>query len=322
MTESLREKFISYGRALEDAAVLAAEGEYASRLLLEMETSTWNARSTVLQQALDETEAILREELDSIPEGFFHEADPGHVELFGSELVDVLVNEALSSTGAGGFLGRVLSVFAQKEGATFAAQLQAGDGRAAAQGLLTAIAEIRPRLRLGETIARLERSDTGQRLFMHWLDALAGVACSALALGQEMRLDPALSIVRLTIGLPAGESDPLASVFRQRLPHAGVTLGSFPDAIEFVFDVRNLPSDALMTHELSRPHYQAANLWEREKLWHYPKAKIGQSRLDEDASGFGHEVFHTLRPKITVPLNGDRAEKGKRPELIFPGDMH
>jgi hypothetical protein len=181
---------------------------------------------------------------------------------------------------------------------------------------------------LDETLAQLERHASGQRFFTHWLDALATGACSALALGQEMRLDPALSVVRLTVGLPAGEVDPLAAIFRQRFPHAGVTLGSLPDAIEFIFDVRNLPAAALMTHELSRSHYEAANLWEREKLWHFPR-KVA----DRDAAGRNRSVNDkvdrdsgAVRPFIPLrqaaSSNGNGKAPGKIQELIFLGDIN
>lgn len=324
LATSLREKFLSYGLALEDAAILAAEEAFAARLLNEMRASTWHTRSTVMRAALDETEAALRQELDGIPEGFFHEVDPGNVELFGRELVEVLVESVLSPTVAENFSARVVTALTRMKGVTFAEGLRTGDGRMSARSLIKAVAEVHPGFMLEESLAWIERSPTGQRLFIHWLDELARVACSALALGQGMRLNPSLSVVRLTVGLPAGEADPLAKTLRQRMPHAGITLGSFPDAIEFVFDVRNLPAAALMTHELSRPHYRAANRWERERLWHFPHDANGggdHARTADDIEE--QEVTAQLNKAMThaLPRNGSSAAFGKTHEIIFPGDV-
>ncbi len=263
-----------------------------------------------------------------LPEGFFHEADPGQVELFGSDLVNMLAEEMLPASEASNMSRLVLSALARREGVGLSTQLQSGDGRAVVRALFAAVAEVRPGLTLDQILFRLERHAGGQRFFTHWLDALATVACSALALGQGMRLDPALSIVRLTIGLPAGEVDPLASVFRQRFPHAGVTLGSLPDAIEFLFDVRNLPAAALMTHELSRPHYEAANPWEREKLWHYPLnaadgEEVGRNRSVKEKVDQGTGDVRPFVPlRQAAASNGHRNGLGKIQELIFPGDLN
>lgn len=323
LSAALRAKFLAYGSALEGAAVLGAEAAFAARLQRELGAAASRGRTRADGVLLGEAEEALRQASESVPEGFFQEVDPGHVELLGRELVSLLAEEALTSGGGADLSARALSAFARMQGVTFAEHLRAGDGRASAAALVEAVNEIRPGLTLAGVLARLDKSAKGQRFLTHRLDALAGVACSALALGQEVRIDPSLSVVRLTVGLPEGERDPLVPLFRERLPHAGVTHGSMPDAIEFVFDVRNLPAAALMTHELSRPHYDAANPWEREKLWHYPKSKTRWLSVSEEAGGFTPEVQRMFRPQVAAPRNGNGhgASNGKHKELIFPGDV-
>jgi hypothetical protein len=323
LSAALRAKFLAYGSALEGAAVLGAEAAFAARLQREFGASASRGNTRADGVLLGEAEEALRQASESVPEGFFQEVDPGHVELLGRELVSLLAEEALTSGGAADLSARALSAFARMQGVTFAEHLRAGDGRSSAAALVDAVNDTRPGLTLAGVLARLDKSAKGQRFLTHRLDALAGAACSALALGQEVRIDPSLSVVRLTVGLPEGERDPLVPLFRERLPHAGVTHGSMPDAIEFVFDVRNLPAAALITHELSRTHYDAANPWEREKLWHYPKSKTRRLSVSEEAGGFTPEARQTLRTQVAAPRNGNGhgASNGRHKELIFPGDV-
>lgn len=325
LPEPLRHKFTAYGRALEDAAVFEVERAFAAELSSALGASPLNTQSAGLRRALGELEAALVQEAQGMPDGFFHEVDPGRVELFGRQLVKAMAEEVLQAGAVDNLPEWVLSAFAKREGATLAERLRAGDGRAAARALVEAVVDAGPRLSLATTLARLEQDPAGHRLFMHWLDSMAGVACASLALGQEMLLDPALSVVRLTVGLPDGEADPLAPLIRQRLPQAGVALGSLPDAIEFVFDVRNLPAAALMTHELSRPHYEAANPWERARLWHYPRGRKG-----EPAGAGSRQAPLPPQPAPAqdtgiqlraVTPNGNGAGHDSSRELIFPGEV-
>jgi hypothetical protein len=325
LPESLRNKFMAYGRALEDGAIFEAERAFAAELSNALGASPLNVQSAGLRRAIGELEAALLQEVQSVPDGFFREVDPGHVELFGRQLVKALAEEALRVGAIGDLPEWILSAFAKKEGTTLAERLRAGDGRAAARALVEAVVEAGPRLSLAGTLARLEQDPTGHGLFMHWLDSMAGIACASLALGHEMLLDPALSVVRLTVGLPAGEADSLAPVIRQRFPQAGVTLGSLPDAIEFVFDVRNLPAAALMTYELSRPHYEAANPWEREHLWHYPRGRRGEpagtvSRPTPIVAKAAPVQDTGVQLRSVVP-NGNGTGRDISRELIFPGDI-
>ena len=324
MPSRLRDKILAYGRVIEEYAIVEAEESFARHLARAVNESDWGSRASVLQRALGDVESNLKQEWEALPEGIFHEVDPGHVELLGRELADMLAAAWMGDEGSDEHARRVLSSFAAREGAQLVERLRAGDGAAVATSVVAAASAVYGNLALSETFARLTENASGQRLLLHWLDALSETACSALALGQEMSLDPALSIVRLTIGLPSGETDPLAQLLRQRITHAGVTLSSLPDAIEFIFDVRNLPVDALLTHELSQEHYEAANSWERQNLWHYPRSAGAATTFNPDEaeleldSGGNILPAAPLQPFVQESGRTNGNGNGKRANIISP----
>lgn len=320
----LREKLLAYGRVLEDSAIAEAEESFANQLLRALDDSNWGHGASALQHALESVDSNLRQEWDALPEGIFHEVDPGYIELLGRELAILLADGLMKGDSTEALARRVLSSLATREGAPLFERLQTEDGGAVAASLVEAASAVYGEPTLGETLARLSDNAPGQRLLLHWLDVLAEMACAALALGHETTLDPALSIVRLTIGLPSGENDPVAQLVRQRITHAGLTLSSVPNAIEFVFDVRNLPAQALLTHELSQASYDVASPWERERLWHYPRHAVegpvvnpGKSETQVDSLG---EILSQPPLRPFVAMTGGSHGNGKEGEVISHTD--
>lgn len=111
---------------------------------------------------------------------------------------------------------------------------------------------------------------TCSQLDYHLRHNLELLARSVMNVRPGVGINRSLCPEFLSIGLPAGDKDPLVPFVRRAFPGAGIITGSSPDGLEITYRAHNLTRGHLALHERSTAAYANATSLERA-LWHFPR---------------------------------------------------
>ena len=128
-------------------------------------------------------------------------------------------------------------------------------------------------------------------------DRLKASAASVVSLRGGFGVDRALSPQSREIGLPLGDADPLAPLVREFMPGATLFRSFDPNAIEIVYDARNLAAEDLASHQRTKRDWLAASDLERKVLFPFPRRYVARS---EKVVEVGTERFGTTGKNAPV----------------------
>jgi hypothetical protein len=267
---SLIHETIRYYENRAHVAIAEYEATFERGLNTELNAALSTCSVLLEAEALVDLQASAAGRWSGIPDRHFEQVDAGALRFCGRELVEALLLEIAPAGKVTTLASRVIEGFHRVHGRGFREAVLSEDAERVIE-----LWEEAARQEVGEiplhTVLKVMLADpVRRRCLAGGLQLLMEMAASVAMRRPDVNLDGARCRHWLRIGLPQGTHDPYQQFLEDLFPRVTFYHSWNPDAVEVVYEIRNLSLDELQLYTLNKPHYEQWEPAVRAAFWHYP----------------------------------------------------